>query len=70
MRIGHNVNLSRQEIEQAIKERALRVAKGNGAIVDIDPLDFQNRAEVHYQFSAERGSVGPELDSVSITWAD
>ncbi len=66
MDIGVSIRLTRAECEQAIKERALAVARTRG--LSPDQLDFHNRARVH--FLATPTPEGPQpvpLDYVDIT---
>lgn len=46
--IGFSITLSREQVEQAIKARALKFAAAKGVTVPADETDFQFRAKVHW----------------------
>ena len=46
--IGFSITLSRDQVEQAIKARALKFAGAKGVTVPADETDFQFRARVHW----------------------
>lgn len=45
--LGFSVTLTREQVEQAIKARAMKFAQSRGVVVPSDEVDFQFRAEVH-----------------------
>lgn len=47
--IGFSVTLTRSQVEQAIKARALQFAKSKGVQVPSDETDFSHRAVVRWQ---------------------
>lgn len=72
MNIGHNIGLTPAEVMQAIREFALTRATSRGSVIaTIDPLDFQNRAAVHYSVGTAQGPDGTSpipVVSASVTW--
>ena len=46
--IGFSITLTRDQVEQAIKARAIKVAASRGVSIPTDETDFQFRARVHW----------------------
>jgi hypothetical protein len=46
--IGFSIALTREQVEQAIKARAMKFAQSKGVVVPSDETDFQFRAKVHW----------------------
>ena len=58
--IGFSITLTREQVEQAIKARAMKFARSKGVVVPADETDFQFRAKVHWE--AGDGSVAVTLE--------
>ena len=63
MIFGHNIKLSRKEVQQAILARIVEVAKAQGQTLDL--LDLSNCGEVHF-LNTEGAPV--TFEDVAVTW--
>lgn len=72
MKLGGTIQFTPVEIEQLIRKRAVEVAKARGmAGAAADPIDFENRIEVHILGTDDRPNpVGSSLNGVVITWEE
>ncbi len=74
MKSGRSFFLSRQDVDNAIRERALAVAKSRGLVPEnADALDFHSRVAVHYNIVPVAGADGvavPTVGDVTLTVED
>ncbi len=64
MDFGNNIRLTRQEVEQAVRERVLAVARSRGQFSHQDPVDFHNHATVTF---LDANNVEVPLAAVEVT---
>lgn len=71
MKHGHHIQLTRQQDEQAIRQRAFEIARSRGHIPPhADALDFHERVAIQYNVN-DGGMVGvPIVASVELTWEE
>ncbi len=68
MNYGTHIQLTPQEIDQAIRLRAYEVAKSRGLPVPPDLVDYLNRSKTHISTGPERAPIANDTLTAMITW--
>lgn len=69
--LGHNISLTREDIERAVRERIIEILRAKGA--NFDPTSVRYRSRIHWLRNASEGggkTVETTFDDAMITWED
>ena len=69
---GRHIKLTKQEVDDAIREHALRLARSRGVQGLPDSFDLKGRGVTHVVTFAEHGNAADELkfDGALVSWSD